>query len=100
MSTAMGVIEARAHFDGDQRPVFLRVATRDQRMYLDLCSDDWSAIEIDCDGWRLIDQPPVRFRRTPGMQPLPVPVSGGNLEDLRNHLHVDERCYEPGRRPP
>ena len=34
-------------------------------------------------GWRVIDNPPVRFRRAAGMQPLPVPVRGGSVERLR-----------------
>jgi hypothetical protein len=93
MSTAMGVIEARARFDGVERPVFLRVAECDGKIYLDLCNDSWQAIEIDPDGWRLVDAPPVRFRRTPGMLPLPEPVRGATLDELKQHLHVDENGY-------
>ena len=93
MSTAMGVIEARARFDGVERAVYLRVAEHGNKIYLDLCNDDWSAVEIDADGWRIVDAPPVRFRRTPGMLPLPDPESGGSLDELRKHLHVDDNGY-------
>src|SRR3974390_724986 len=39
------------------------------------------------DGDRL-GVPPVRFRRTPGMLPLPVPERGGSIETLRSFLNL------------
>jgi hypothetical protein len=90
INTAMGVIEARAHFDGQKHPVHLCVASVDQRIYLDLCDESWRAIEIVGDGWRLVDRPPVRFRRTTGMLPIPEPVRGGNIKELQEHIRVDE----------
>jgi hypothetical protein len=48
----------------------------------------WRAVEIDGNGWRVIDNPPVRFRRTAGMLPLPMPVPGGAIETLRSFLNV------------
>src|SRR5262249_59284003 len=44
--------------------------------------------ELDTSGGRVIDTPPVRFRRAAGMQPLPVPVTGGSVETLRSFLNV------------
>jgi hypothetical protein len=31
-------------------------------------------VEITATGWRVIDNPAVRFRRAAGMQPLPMPA--------------------------
>ena len=36
----------------------------------------------------MIDTPPVRFRRSAGMLPLPIPVAGGSIEELRPFLNV------------
>jgi hypothetical protein len=58
------------------------------RLYLDLANGTWEAVEIDATGWRVIDDPPVRFPRAAGMQPLPVPVRGGSIEALRPFLNV------------
>ena len=71
IATAMGVIEARAQFDGLKRPVYLRVAAHGGLIYIDLGDDDWRAIEVDSDGWRIVSAPPARFRRTPAMLALP-----------------------------
>jgi hypothetical protein len=45
-------------------------------------------VEVDTTGWRVIDNPPVRFRRAAGMQALPAPVNGGSVETLRSFLNV------------
>ena len=88
LQSSLNVIEAKAHFDAPERAVYIRVGGLDGRLYLDLCDEAWRAIEIDAVGWRVIDNPPVRFRRTAGMQPLPVPEAGGSLDALRSFLNV------------
>ena len=92
----MGVIEAKAHYDGAKHEVHLRVANCGDRVYLDLCDPAWRAIEIRNDGWSIVDRPPVRFRRTRGTLQIPDPVAGGEIKELgglRNHLHVDDFCF-------
>ncbi len=88
LQSALNVIEANAHFDAPQREVHVRVGALDDRLYLDLSDDAWRAVEIDTDGWRVIDNPPVRFRRAAGMQPLPQPTPGGSVEALRPFLNL------------
>ena len=88
LQSALNVIEAKAHFDAPERVVHVRVGGLDERLYLDLSDATWRAVEIDAVGWRVINNPPVRFRRAAGMQPLPVPVAGGSIEVLRCFLNV------------
>ena len=89
MQAALGVLEARAQFDAPEHEVNVRVAGRDNCIYIDLADRDWRAIEIDEDGWRVIDTPPVHFRRSSGMKSLPEPVAGGSLnDDLKPLLNV------------
>ena len=88
LQSALNVIEAKAHFDAPERKVHIRVGGLDGRLYLDLGDAAWRAVEIDATGWRVIDKPPVRFRRAAGMQPLPVPLAGGSVELLRSFLNV------------
>ena len=88
LQSALNVIEAKAHFDAPERIVHVRVGGLDGRLYLDLGDEVWRAVEIDVTGWRVIDNPPVRFRRAAGMQALPMPVSGGSVETLRSFLNV------------
>jgi hypothetical protein len=89
MNAALGVLEAHAQFDAPEQEVHVRVAGHDGSIYVDLVDPDWRVIEIDEDGWRVIDDPPVRFRRSAGMKALPQPIAGGSLEtDLRPLCNV------------
>jgi hypothetical protein len=88
LQSALNVIEAKAHFDAPERVVHIRVGALDGRLYLDLGDKAWRAVEISAAGWRVIANPPVRFRRAAGMQPLPMPVRGGSVETLRSFLNV------------
>jgi hypothetical protein len=88
MKSALAVIEAKAQFDGSERTVNLRVAGIDDKLYLDLADAQWRAVEIDAEGWRIIVDPPVRFRRAAGMLPLPAPACGGSLGELRRLINV------------
>ena len=82
------MIEAKANYDATERIVHIRVGGLDGRLYLDLVDETWRAVEITTTGWRVIDDPPVRFRRAAGMRALPVPVRGGSVETLRSFLNV------------
>jgi hypothetical protein len=94
LSEALAVLEARAQFSGASLPVFLRVAAAgDDAVYLDLGTAEWEAVEITASGWRIVSDAPVRFRRTRGSEPLPYPVSGGSVNDLRAFLNVDEPSF-------
>jgi hypothetical protein len=69
------------------------VADYGGRLYLDLCDRAWRAVEIDSEGWRVTDQPPAKFRRTRGSQPLPEPERGGSLDELRPFFNVDHHGW-------
>ena len=73
LEDAIGALEARAIFDGPEYEVFLRTGSHLGKNYLDLCDKDWRTIEIDVDGWRVVENPPVKFIRTNAMQALPLP---------------------------
>ncbi len=88
LQSALNVVEAKAHFDAPERPVYIRVGGIDGSLYLDLGDEAWRAIEITTVGWLVVENPPVRFRRAAGMRPLPVPVPGGSVETLRSFLNV------------
>jgi hypothetical protein len=88
IASAVDLLEARAQFDAPERAVSMRIAEHDGRIYLDLADEHWRAVAIGTDGWRVLGCPPVRFRRSPGMLPLPVPERGGSIETLQRFLNL------------
>jgi hypothetical protein len=90
MQDALGVLEARAQYDSAETQVFTRVAACGDSIYIDLCNDAWEAVEISGKGWRVVQDAPVRFRRSKAMQALPNPVSGLPISRLRNLINVGD----------
>jgi len=86
---ARAMLSALARFKGDERRVHVRLAHYADRIYLDLGNANWQVAEIGANGWRVMDSrdAPVRFRRVPGMLPLPIPEPGGRIDDLRRFLN-------------
>jgi hypothetical protein len=87
--SAIEVFDARALFAGPECSVHLRVAGKEDKLYLDLCDRSWRAVEIDSEGWRVVDRPPVKFRRSRGSRELPEPQRGGSLDVLRRFFNID-----------
>ncbi len=87
---AIGVLEGKALFEATEQPIAVRVAQHQGAIWLDLANQQWEAVEITPAGWRVVADPPVRFRRPAGIRPLPTPVPGGSLEELRGFCNVDE----------
>ena len=73
---ALGVLEGKALFDGEQIPVHTRLAEHEGRVYLDLADEQWHTVEVTASGWGIVSDPPVRFRRGRGYAPV-APASRG-----------------------
>lgn len=91
LQSTLSVVQARAYFEGPEREVWVRVGGADGKIYLDLANEEWQAIEIDDSGWRVVSDPPVRFRRSTGMEPLPIPERGGSIDLLRPYLNLSKK---------
>jgi hypothetical protein len=90
VAAALNLVEAQAAHDGAEHPVFVRVAEHGESIFIDLCDAAWRAVEITPRGWRIVDDPPVRFRRTKGTLALPTPERGGAVDDLRRFINVED----------
>jgi hypothetical protein len=88
LQDVIALLEARARFEGREAPLWVRVAPYENRIYIDLCNSAHEAVEISADGWRIVSDSPVYFRRAKGMLALPSPVRGGSLSLLRQFINV------------
>lgn len=93
LQDALGVLEARALFEGPEHRVHVRLAEHAGRVYLDLTRPDWQVVEITESGWRVIPSStaPVRFRRSPHQLHLPIPGVGEGLKEVFELLPLKER---------
>jgi hypothetical protein len=88
LGSALDLLEAKAQFDAPERVVNLRVAEHQGSIYLDLADQAWQSIRVGSDGWELVNAPPVRFRRAPGMLPIVAPQRSGSIEKLLPFLNL------------
>jgi Domain of unknown function (DUF3854) len=95
MQDTLSTLEAIALYgqDSPTREVHLRIAQHQEKIYLDLGTPDWKAIEVDSLGWRVINEPPIRFWRPDSLQALPYPAANGTLDELKDLLDVDDRTW-------
>ncbi len=90
VADAVNTIEGIALFEGGEQTVHTRVAEHNGNIYIDLCDAAWRVIEVTATGWHVVENPPVRFRRAKAMLPLPVPVDGGSVDELRSLINVSD----------
>jgi DNA polymerase I-like protein with 3'-5' exonuclease and polymerase domains len=92
LSQALMLLEARAVFDGPQRPLSCRVARQGDAILYDLADPEWRAVMISAHGWELGQRPGV-FRRGSNTAPQVLPQSGGNVADVLEYLPpMDEQA--------
>jgi hypothetical protein len=84
------ILEARAVNDGPKYECFTRTGQAGDKLYLDLGDPQWRAVEITQTDWKVIEQPPIKFLRSPSTRPLPIPEAGGMIEELRQFANVSD----------
>lgn len=93
MAEAVRTLEGKAIFDGEQRSLGLRVSGDvSEAIYIDLGDETWRVACVTAVGWTLMESRdcPIRFPRRKAMLPLPVPQSGGSVNELRTLLNVPD----------
>jgi len=87
---AVGLLEAKAQFDGELLEVVVRIGELDGNTYVDIGNDSWEVIQISRIGWSVITAPPprLRFKRPKGLLSLPRPERGGDINSLRQFVNV------------
>ena len=88
VNAALGVLQGKAVFDGDQRELHNRVARHDGAIFYDLADERWRAVRIDERGWEVVDDPPILFRRYAHQRAQVAPARGGDLDKLLGWLSV------------
>jgi len=88
--TALDQIEAIALLDRPEFATAIRIAEHGGKLYIDLADRERQIIEVDRKGWRVATSAPVRFVRPYGLLPLPMPVVGGTLSDLKKFVNVED----------
>ncbi len=90
LQDALNTLQGIARHDGQEIETHIRLAEKDGCIWLDLCDEEWRAVKISKEGWEIVSNPPVKFRRTKGMKALPLPIKGGSVWSLRQLVNVTD----------
>jgi hypothetical protein len=80
-----------ARFSGNRYEVNLRVGKDTDTYIIDLCdSVNPGFVAVNTDGWKLLRFQTLKFIRPETMQALPIPKSGGDVNNLWRFVNVPE----------
>ena len=98
VSAAVNVISGKCQCEGKSFKLYNRVAPgEDGNIYLDMADENWRAIKITKEGWEVVEQPPILFRRYKQQKALVIPLKPKSIEEARefaarffNHVNVKD----------
>lgn len=87
---AINVLEAKALFEGKKYTLYNRVAPGNDAIWIDVADEGWRAIKVTSQGWEIVEDPPIMFKRYSHQLPLAEPKSGGNPWKLLDFFNIDK----------
>ncbi len=89
IKTAISSIDSLAFFKGKRVNIYLRIAEKDDVIYLDLCNEQRQVLEINSEGFKVLDESPVLFGRTEDMDEIPIPIMDNKSDYMKlgNYLN-------------
>lgn len=90
MQDALNTLQGIARHDGAELEVHTRLAAKSDCIWLDLCDEEWQIVKISAEGWEIVSDAPIKFRRTRGMRALPTPITGDSISLFRDLLNVTD----------
>ena len=87
--SALNVLIAIANSSNLKYTLYNRVAPAEDGFWIDLCDDKWCAIKVTKEGWQIVKNPPILFKRYSHQRPLSVPEPGGDPWKFLNFINID-----------
>ena len=94
LQDALMQLEGHALFNGPCHEVFIRIASHNNSIYIDMANENWKQIEITEEGWQKVsgNESPVKFKRIPGMLPIAYPDRKGSVNVLGEFLNLESEA--------
>lgn len=92
LRSAISVIEGICEYEGDKFELHNRVCIDKKSIYYDLTNDEWQSVEVNANGWRIVE-PPILFKRLKHQTPQVIPVKGGNIFKLLDFINLKDNKF-------
>ncbi len=90
LAGALNVLQAKALYEGPKYTLYNRVAPAPDGIWLDMTDEKWRAIKVNAEGWQIVDNPPILFRRFSHQKPLVTPDPEGDPRVILYFINIDE----------
>ncbi len=91
LSQAKEVLKARALFENTKAiPLDTRVSKLDNAFWYNLSNNDWQAVKITADGWKIEDNPPILFKRFRHQNSQYQPSKDGDIRRILKYINLQE----------
>jgi hypothetical protein len=87
--TARGIIEGRCIVEGKQYTIHPRVGFEGGTIWYDLGDPTWRAVRVNEEGWSIVTETPILFRRYPHMRPQMEPKGSISLREIFEFINVE-----------
>jgi hypothetical protein len=94
LASALNIIEAEAQFKGPEIKLHSRVAHHEGALWYDLCDKLWRAVRITPEGWSVVENPPIIFKRHPHQAAQVEPIAGGDVKEILHFVNITEPEHE------
>jgi len=88
---AINVLKAKALFEGKKYTLYNRAAPASDGFWIDMSDDKWRAIKATAEGWQIVEDPPILFKRYSHQRPLVEPKPGGDPWRFLDFVNIDEK---------
>jgi energy-coupling factor transporter ATP-binding protein EcfA2 len=86
--SALNVLIALAA-QGPKFTLYNRVAPAEDGFWIDMTDERWRAIRVTAQGWEIVENPPILFKRYSHQLPLAEPKAGGDPWKLLDFINID-----------
>lgn len=91
--SALNILVAEANSNPTRYTLYNRVAPSEDGFWIDMCDSQWRAIKVTAQGWEIVENPPILFRRYSHQLPLTEPTHG-NPWRLLDFMNIDPSDQE------
>jgi hypothetical protein len=88
LNSALNVIEGKACFEGVEFTLSNRLARKVDVLWYDLTNPIRQAVSVNSKEWKIVDNPPILFRRYNHQQAQVTPRHGGNPKTLLEFVNL------------
>lgn len=88
IKSILDVLEGRACYEGPEIKLQNRASWHKGDLWYDLTNDKWEAVQINKDGWNIINKPPIIFKRFPHNKTQVIPTRNGEVSLFLNYINI------------